>query len=274
MKFDQEKNKDVIELRKLRRLKRDLHKYGDKKREMMKKYNVTERAIQLWLNKRNPGLRKSRNDAGKDRVKVIPKETKLVKELIQTGTDIKVMRKIVAKKTGKPISTEKLAKIRTRVEPKLEEPTEEIKKSGFGDKAKELFVKLFELDLIAPDHGVTFKIGKETFVIHKDDVSDICLILANSYNRYQTAEGKKKKIDRELLRKQMILHLMEQHIRFASETGSTQDVESLTRMYDRLREKFVRDANIRVLEKVCKHLKPDIQFDEIVSLIDEYTEVI
>ena len=274
MKFDQEKNKDIVGLRKLRNRKVDTGKYMERKKAIMAKYGVTARAVEKWLLQRNPGLRKSRNDAGKDRVKVIPKETRLVKELIQTGKKIQDMKKIVAKKTGKPFSTRKLAKIRTRVEPKLEESPEEIKKSGFGDKAKELFVKLFELDLIAPDHGISFKIGKETFVIHRDDVSDICLVLANSYNRYQTDDGKKKKIDRELLRKQMILHLMEQHIRFASETGSTQDVESLTRMYDRLREKFVRDANIRVLEKVCKHLKPDIQFDEIVSLIDEYTEVV
>jgi hypothetical protein len=273
MKFDQEKNNLVLHLRRLKS-KKDQTEYKKFKLVLMKKYGVTERAVQKWLNRRNPGLRKSRNDAGKDRVKVIPKETKLVKELIQTGTDIKVMRKIVANKTGKPISTEKLAKIRTRIESKPEEPAEEIKKSGFGDKAKELFIKLFELDLIAPDHGIALKTGKDSFVIHKDDVADICLILANSYNRYQTDEGKKKKIDRELLRKQMILHLMEQQIRFTSETGSTQDVESLTRMYDRLREKFVRDANIRVVEKICKHLKPDIQFDEIVSLIDEYTEVI
>lgn len=274
MKFDQEKNKDILELRKLRKRKTDIPKYMEMKRSIMKKYDVTARAVEKWLNRRNPGLRKSRNDAGKDRVKVIPKETKLVEELLQTGTDIKVMKKIVAKKTGKPISDRKLAKIRTRVELKPEEPAEEIKKSGFGDKAKELFMKLFEVDLIAPDHGIALKVNKETFVIHKDDVIDICLILANSYNRSQSNEAKKKKVDRELLRKQMILHLMEQQIRFASETGSTQDVESLTRMYDRLREKFVRDANIRVLEKVCKHLKPDIQFDEIVSLIDEYTEVI
>lgn len=270
MKYDKEKNQLILQLRKLRKLKND-KPYRDLKNAIMKKYSVTERAVQIWLNRKNPGLRKSRNDAGKDRVRIIPKETQIVNEMLKSGVDIKTIKATVRKKTGKEISDRKLSKIRDRIE-QNSNVIDENKKSNFGDSAKELFRKLFELDLMAPDNGISLKVGKDKFVIPKQDVEDVCLILGNAWNRSQSTESKRKKIDRALLRKQMILHLMEQQIRIAAETGSTKDVESLTRMYDRMTENYLRDANIKVVEKICKHFKPDIQFDEIVSLIDDFTE--
>ena len=145
-----------------------------------------------------------------------------------------------------------------------------MEESNFGDAAKEIFRTLFELNLIAPDRGVSMKVDGKKFIIPKCDVEDICLILANAYNRQGQA---KYKADRDELLKRKILHLIEQQVRLASaERVDTKTIVLITQMYDKMLEKVDMDTNIKVVENICKELKPDITFTEVISLIKKYSE--
>ena len=100
----------------------------------------------------------------------------------------------------------------------------------------------------------------------------MCLILANAYNRGVFEDQHKYKMDRDQLREKLILHLMEREMHLAIEHSDTKTIDSLTRMHDRMKTSVELDANIKVVEKVCKHLKPDITFEDIVNLIKQYSE--
>jgi hypothetical protein len=267
MIFDREKNKLVMKLRKLRG-KVDKTEYRIEKKRIAAHYKVTERSVENWLVAKVPGKRKSRSDSGKDRKPIRSKEKKVVKELIENNLPVADVKKIAEEKTGEKISNRKMMKIRKKVE--KEEEAEKIEESNFGDKAKEVFRTLFELDLIAPDRGVSMKIDGKKYIIPKCDLEDICLILANAYNR----QGKAKyKADRDELLKRKILHLIEQQVRLASaERVDTKTIVLITQMYDKMLEKVDMDTNIKVVENICKELKPDITFTEVISLIKKYSE--
>jgi hypothetical protein len=290
MKFNKQLNEDITQLKRLRKLKRSRKspdcgaKYITLQKKIAVKYKVTIRTVQNWLNARIPGKRKGRADAGKLRNKPESKEKKLITELIQSGLDIKDIRRIVEKRTGSPLSTRKLNNIRKLVEKSIAEKPLSfgegdstigasgggVEPSQFGDQAKQLFVKLFELDLIAPGHGVKIKVNGRYFTVPKEDVEDICLILANAYNR--TAAGKLK-LDREHLLRQRLYHLVEAQVRLAAtEHLNSKEVASMIKQFNDLKEDIKMDANIRTVEKICKELKPDITWSEIGALIRKYTD--
>ena len=273
MIHDREKNKLVLRLKKLRG-KFDKTEYMREKKRIAEYYNVTQRSVENWMQAKVPGKRKSRSDSGKDRVKVSRKEKKIVGELLSSGTPVAEVKAIAEEKTGGKISDRKLRKIRERVEEaeKVEEvkEVEEVEESNFGDKAKEVFRKIFEMDLIAPDRGIAMMVSGKKFVIPKCDLEDICLILANAYNR---GAGVKYRIDRDEMLKRKILHLIEQQVRMASaDVVDTKTIVQITMMYDKMLEKIEMDANIKCVENICKELKPDITFGEVVSLIKKYSE--
>lgn len=269
MKFNQQLNTDITSLKRLRKM-RNRERYLQRKRIIANKYNVTIRAVELWLNQRMPGRRKGRNDADKPRNKVMPKEKKLARELLSSGMEVKKAKNIIELETKKPVSTRKMNHIRDRVEKDLEIVPTETEESNFGDRAKQLFEDLFEMKLIAPNHGVGIKVNGRRFVIPKEDIDDVCLILANAYNR---TAANKLKVDREQLLRQRIFHLIEQQVRLASsDIVNTKSIEAITRMYDRMIEKLELDANIRTVEKICKELKPDITWSEVGALIRKYAD--
>lgn len=278
MIYDAEKNALILRLRKLSKLK-DKTPYAELKKAIIKKYDTTGRTVERWLNKRTPGARKGRNDSGKPRVKTTAKEKKMAAELLETGKKIQDVRKITEERTGRKMSQRRLDRIREESEPSpplMNQGTPsggghtDMPETNFGDEAKELFRKLFDLDLIAPERGVPVMVNGRRFAIPKEDVEDVCLILANAYNRTGQARFK---VDRSRLLKMRIMHLIEQQVRMATvEQVDTKTIESITRMYDKMLENIKVDANIRTVEKVCKELKPDISFEEIISLIEKHTD--
>lgn len=280
MKFNHQLNRDIQTLKKLSKLI-NKEKYLAFKSELAKKYKVTIRTIENWMNKRVPGKRKSRNDAGKLRNPVLSKEKKAAKELLSAGVDIQDVKKIVEKKTGGKITDRKLNNIRKAIEPELSQkpdmnivdmPIEAAEPSSFGDKGKEMFQQLFDLDLIAPGYGYKIRVNGGVFTVPKEDADDICLILANAYNR---TAGSKFKVDREQLVRQRLFHLVEQQVRLAAtERLSSKEVESLIRQFKNLQQDIELDANIRTVEKICKELKPDITWSEIGSLIRKFNDEI
>lgn len=271
MKLNQQKQKDVQELKRLKKPKNP-EPYSQRKKEISKKYGVTLRAVEQWMQKRSPGVRKTRADSGTIRNPISKKERKIVKELSEKGTDIKKIRKIAEEKTGRKLSQRKIDRIREKTDKEILEGKEE-KETTFGDKAKEFFRRLFELDLISPEKGVAIETKNGRAIISKEDIEDICLILANAYNR----SGLKPAfaVDKNALLKERIFHLIEQQVRLA-ESGETvidtKTIEAITRMYDKMTEKYEPDADILTVERICKELKPDISFTEIIELIKKYSD--
>lgn len=269
MKFNQQLYKDIKILKRLSKLK-NKSKYLKLKEELRIKYKVTIRTIENYMNKKYPGKRKSRTDAGKLRNKVTQKEKRIAKELLSNGTDINQAQNIIEMETGKDVSNRKMGNIRKAIEPELTGPApEDTQPSNFGDKCKDMFEKLFELKLIAPGYGIKIKVNGRNFTIPREDVEDVCLILANAYNR---TAGSTFKVDREQLLRQRLFHLVEQQIRLAvSEKLNSKDVESMIRQFKNLQQDIELDANIRTVEKICKELKPDITWSEIGALIKKFT---
>lgn len=270
VKFNNEINQSIKELMKLRALP-SKEQYLEKKENIIKKYGVSARTVEMWLRQRTPGLRKVRSDAGHNRVKITQKEKRIVSELMKSGKRIKDIKKITENKTTKKMSNRKLNKIRRNEASKITDETEKkTEESNFGDKAKELFEELFELDLIAPDAGVKIKVKGTNFIVRKEYLEDICMILANAYNN---AVELKYKVDRNEMLRMKIMNLIEQQVRLAMNgLVDTKSIEAITRMFDRLNENVEMDVNIRTVEKVCKELKKDITLSEIISLLKKHSE--
>jgi hypothetical protein len=278
MIFDKEKNEVVNKLKKLHKLK-DRKPYQDLKSEILKKYNVSGRTVERWMASRTPGVRKPRADANKVRVPVKKFAKKKVLELLSQGMDLKEIKKL----TG--VSDRQLERIRKDFTTKSTKGTEvsdnksksaagePVEESAFGDKVKEIFRELFQLELIAPDKGLKIKLkNNKSVLIKKQDLEDVCLILANAYNRGTFEDEHKYKMDREQLREKLILHLMERQIHLAMEHSDTKTIDALTRMHDRMSKNVELSADIKVVEKICKELKPDIAFDDIVNLIRKHID--
>lgn len=265
--FNSDINRDMKELKKLRSLPNQ-EQYLKEKERMIYKYGVSARTIEMWLNKRMPGLRKGRSDAGKDRVRITQREKRIVAELMESGKRIKEIRNITESKTKQKMSGRKLNKIRNEKE-NGNMQTKGTEESNFGDKAKELFEKLFELDLIAPDAGVKIRAGGANFIIRKEYLEDICMILANAYNN---AVEVKYRVDRNEMLRMKIMNLIEQQVRLAmSGLVDTKSIEAITRMFDKMMEDVEMDVNIQTVEKVCKELKKDITLAEIISLLKKHS---
>ena len=261
-----------IEKLKLNRKLKDKTEYLKSKKLIAAKYNVTLRTVENWLNKDNAGVRKTRDDAGKPRAEITDAEVKMTGELLTSGTEIQKIKKTIMEKTKKKVSDRKLNHIRDRAEEVMTSPEPpskgDLKETSFGDQAKELFEKLFELDLIAPNYGIMIKVGDKDIIIPKYYLETICMILADAYNYVEN----KYKIDPEQLVRKRLFHLIEQHVRIAeTEMSSTEDIKDLVKMYNDLLEKVKLDADLHVVEKICQELRAGITYSEIVALIEKHS---
>ena len=70
------------------------------------------------------------------------------------------------------------------------------------------------------------------------------MILTNAYNRIAT-NGDRMKLDRDQMRERMLMNLFEWQIQVATETGNIKDVETLTRIYERMKPEVNIDINIK-----------------------------
>lgn len=260
--------RDINGLKKIRKLK-DRTEYLKQKKIMAAKYNVTLRTIENYLNKLYPGMRKPRDDAGKSRSQITNSEEQMTKELLSSGTKIKQIKKVLMDKTKKKVSTRKLDHIRDNVEVEVKAEIPASAGTSFGDEAKKLFEKLFDLDLIAPNYGLKMTVNGKDFIIPKYYLETMCMILADAYNYVEN----KYKIDPEQLLRKRLVHLLEQNIRIAETRGlSSKEVETLIGSYEELLDKIKFDADLKVVEKICQDLKAGITFSEIVALIQKYSD--
>ena len=233
---------------------------------LMKTWNVSERTVYRDLKSPNPAIRKIRSDSGVDRIKATRKELKMFRELVHAGKDLQQAKAIVEKKSKREITQYQINKISDEMK-RMPVPDE----SSFGESIEKFLQKYFKLDLIAPENGVKVKLGTLSFIVTKEDVNDIILILINSYNR-NCKDDKKLKLDRNQLVRAKIYHVIEKMLRSAEDSESVKELEAITRMKKRLDIPIQNfNPNFKVFEKVCKELKPDITFDTIYHLIEKHS---
>lgn len=234
--------------------------------QLCKTWEVSERSLYRDLKNPNPAIRKIRCDAGTDKVKASKKELKMFRELVHAGKDLHQAKDIVEKKSKRVITQYQVNKISNDIKT-MNVPEE----SSFGEDIEKFLKKYFKLDLIAPENGIKVKLGSLSFIVTKEDVVDIILILTNSYNR-NSKDDKKLKMDRNQLVRQKIYHVIEKMLRIAEDTGSVKELEAITRMKKRLDISTQNlNPNFKVVEKVCKELQPEITFDTIYHLIEKHS---
>lgn len=237
--------------------------YKTMMKQMEKTFGVSDKTIYRDMRKRVPGLRKTRNDAGKVRSRITADQRQKAEEMIKAGQTRENVKQQLQ------LSERKMQRMR-RISSSILLQKGEVSK--FGGEAKKFFEKLFDYDLIAPKKGIALKHNGVTFIIRKEDLDDIILILANAYNRACFAEEKKLKLDRGELRTAMMHHLVEDQMRLAYAGADYKLVESLTRMLDRLNEDAKLPDDFETMVKVCQELKPDIGREQVIALIKKVSE--
>lgn len=248
------------DIKKLKRLRlRDTPAYKSFMKTICSEHNISEKTIYRDMKKRNPGLRKVRNDSGKIKSRMSPKAKKIMSEAIVSGTKKKDAKVIAEKMTGKKISQF----VFNRTKPV------EVKESNFGGDIKTFLEKLCNFDLIAPDLGVKLKSKKFSFIVNKDDLSDIILILTNAYNR-QSDDS--LPLDKNELFRKKIFQLLEYNIKLAESNADLKSLESITRMYNSIQEEHDLGADFETVYKLCSSLRPGISRQEIISLIKQFAK--
>lgn len=227
-----------------------------------KSYKISQATIYRHLKKPVPSLRQVRSDAGKEKKPVTKKEVAVVAEIIKAGKPRKDAGKFIHK-----LSAGKLSRISKKVKNAEVTETPNVISSGI----KNFLQKYFKLEYVSDSSNITLKFGKKKIEITKEDFNDIVMVLCNANNR--TADDKNKlKLDRMQFMRSKLMQLLEEKIRIAKENSSNiKDLEAIMRMHGKL-ERKVSDLNpnFKVLENICKDLKPDISFDEIFSLVEKY----
>lgn len=233
-------------------------------KEIAAVYKISMATIYRHLKKSIPSLRKVRADAGKEKKPVTKSELAVVSEIIKAGKPRQDAKKLI-----KGLTAHKLGKISKEV--KDAKITEAPK--ALTSEIKEFLQKFFKLEYISDSSNIVLKIGKRKVAITKEDFNDVVMILCNANNR--TADDNNKlKLDRMQFMRSRLMQMLEEKIRIAKQSSSSSDeLEKIMRMHARLERKTDDlNPNFKVLENICKDLKPDISFDEIFSMVEKYSK--
>lgn len=227
--------------------------------KVCKEFSISEKTVYRDMSKQVPGLRKNRNDRGKFRSKITEDEIKKAGEIVEAGNN----KKTVKEKLG--VSKRKMKRINEKLKEAAANNSDE---TMFGQKAKDFFYKLFDMDLIAPSKGIRLSYDEIDFIITKEDLKDIILILSNSYNRACFADSKKlKRASRDEIRTLMLQQLIDDQMYIARESRDYKLVDSLTRMIERLNEDEKLPDDFETILKLCQEIKPDISKEDVIALI-------
>lgn len=252
---------DIQYLKKLKVLNKVA--YQDFLKKVCNTHTVSNKTVYRDMKKKIPGARKIRKDRGKDKTPVTKKEKLIITELLNTGMTKKEAKEVTEKTLHKKISTRKLTKI---------QPNSEIEESNFGKDIKKFLEKYFNFDVIAPETGIKIKLKDKNFIINKEDVSDVILILTNAFNR-TASDNEKLKFDKLQLFETKQFHLIEEYQRIAEQRIDIKMLEATNRMFLSLkRTNKIQSADFDVVMKICQHLKPDITTNDIITLIEKYSE--
>jgi len=250
--------------------------YIIERERIAKKYSKSIRTIQRDMNK-DKIVRKQRSDSGKLRKQLSDKEKQMITEARTAGKTKKEAVRIIEKKTGKKISN----RVASRTEPLTPSPlptcgTGSQKGEGrvtmFGEEAKKFLEQFLEYDLIAPENGIKFKHKNVSFILDKEHCKDIILSLIDAYNK-ATDETNRLQLDRNKYMRSQIFNLISYQVGIAKISGNILNLERVVRMYQKMEIDYGSlPADLDVLIKVCRAIKPDVTEDEIFSLIKKLSE--
>lgn len=229
---------------------------------LAKSYKVSQATIYRHMKKNIPGTRDTRSDAGKEKNPVTKKQVGVVMELIKAGKPQKDVKKFL------PVTDHQLAKISKKAKTTVSNKTPPI----IASSIESFLRQYFKLEYISDVSIIKVKLAKVEIELTKDDFNEIVMILANAANR--TKEGfNKLKLDRVMFMRSKFKRILETKIRIAEDSSSTDELKKLLSMFNDLDVKRAKELNpdVKVMEKVCKELKPDLEFDELVSLIEKYS---
>lgn len=128
----------------------------------------------------------------------------------------------------------------------------------------------FKLEYISDVSVIPLKIGGRVIELTKSDINDIVMILCNAGNR----TGHKLSFDRMEYMRSMLIQKIEEKIRLAKEQSNTDEVKKLLQMHQTLEKRRLNSMtpNFKVVEKVCRELKPEISFDELYALVEKHSQ--
>lgn len=246
----------LIEWLKTLRAQKKREDYKKLFKRICKDYNISEKTVYRDLHKANPGVRKPRSDQGKERKKVPKKIIDKIYENMKSGKT-----QTEAIKLAGHISSKKAAKILIDKEPE---------ESSYGDKIKELIKKVYNADKISLP--VKVKINNVRVQLMPEEINDIMMIIATAYNR-TVEDSDKMQVDRLQLAKSKLYYLLDEQIRIAQQQYDLKAIETLSRIYDRLKETDREyDTDFNTVVKCMRELKPDITISEIIALIKKHND--
>lgn len=269
MKYKGKEFAALIKQLKERRNDKDKTAYKKLMKDICKRFDCSDKTIYREMNKRKPGLRQSRSDAGKSKTFISRKEKLFTKELLTGGAKKTEVKKALAELTGKKSSARKLAKI---ADAALKMPDK--KETNFGKNIKSFLERFFELQYWKEDKTKAIRLGTFKFEMTKDEVNDVILVLTNAYNRTMESIGKPPmKFDRLELMRSKLYNMLAFRLQMAEAEGSIKELESITDIYNKLKIKKVNlPLDFKVLEAIAKQLKPDITIDELISMLKDHAE--
>lgn len=273
--------KKLKELRASAKLKKEAKRnYKNFMEKICSDFSISVKTIYRDMNQRKvAGLRAVRKDRGKYKSRISKKEKKTVEEVMKAGKTKKTAKEIAETVLRTSISQRKIKRITEKISAPRNstaplKPDSNNDESVFGSEAKKFFESFFNYDLIAPEKGVPVGKGKMRFIVKKEDLADIILILSNAYNRSCFADAKKLKVDRDELRDIMMHHLIEEQINLAKNAMDYKMIESITRMLERVKEgKNTANPNdFKTVLNICREIKPDISMREVIDLIKKVSD--
>lgn len=259
-------NKYIEDVRQLRSLRiKDRAAFTAFFKTVMKEYDISQRTLYRDMKaKKTPGLRKIRKDSGKFRSRMTPKQLKIMSEAMDSGMTKQDAVKLAEDKTKKRISFR--VSSRTKNIPPLPDGA----KTNFDDNIKPFLEKLCGYNLMSPKSVIKLKLGKLSFSVNKEDLSDIILILTNAFNR--SNENNSIPLDKNELFRKKIFQLLEFNIKLAEESSDLKSLESITRMYNSIQEEHDLGTDFELVYKLCSALRPGISRPEIISMIKQFSK--
>ena len=250
----------VDDIRKLVSLRHKDHKaYESLKKTIMEEYSVSQRTVYRDMKDRIPGLRKVRKDSGKLKSNMSPKAKAIMSEVIFSGKTKNEALKIAEKITGKKVST----RVAARTKPV------NVKNTNFDKDIKPFLEKICGYNMMSPNAGIKLKLGTLPFIVNKEDLSDIILILTNAYNRSNESAG--LPLDKNELFRKKIFQLLEYNIKLAEASSDLRSLESITRMYNSIQEEHELGSDFEIVYNICAALRPGISRQEVISMIKQHS---
>jgi hypothetical protein len=254
--------KYIEDVRKLKSLRlKDMSAYCAFFRTVMKEYDISQRTLYRDMkDKKIPGLRKTRADAGKIKSRMTPKQIRIMSEAMDSGMTKKDAVRLAEEKAKKKISF----RVAQRTKHNM---VDDGSSTNFDDNIKPFFEKLCGYNLMSPKSAIKLKLGHLSFSVSKEDLSEIILILTNAFNR--SNESNALSLDKNELFRKKIFQLLEYNIMLAEKSCDLRSLESITRMYNSIQEDHDLGADFETVYKLCSELKPGISRPEVISMIKQ-----